>query len=142
MRLFSKSLAGDAAFWFRNLEAHSICSWTEFYNSFSRYWGENKSFDQYLSEFSSLKKKRNETIIEFNRRFHNIYYSMPIEIRPTEIVAMIQYTMAQHPDLFLYLKERKSPSLQQMFVDAKEVENNLQVCGKLHDQIIDKCFNV
>ena len=37
MRLFSKSLAGDVAFWFRNLEAHSICSWTEFYNSFSRY---------------------------------------------------------------------------------------------------------
>ena len=29
-----------------------------------------------------------------------------------------------------------------MFVDAKEVENNLQVCGKLHDQIIDKDFNV
>ena len=69
MRLFLKSLVGDAAFWFRNLEAHSICLWTEFYNSFSRYWGENKSFDQYLSEFSSLKKKRNETIIEFNRRF-------------------------------------------------------------------------
>ena len=67
---------------------------------------------------------------------------MPIEIRPTEIVAMIQYTMEQHPDLFLYLKEIKSPSLQQMFVDAKEVENNLRVCGKLHDQIIDKDFNV
>ena len=29
-----------------------------------------------------------------------------------------------------------------MFVDAKEVENNLRVCGKLHDQIIDKHFNV
>ena len=50
--------------------------------------------------------------------------------------------MAQHLDLFLYLKERKSPSLQQMFVDSKEVENNLRVCGKLHDQIIDKDFNV
>ena len=80
MRLFLKSLVGDAAFWFRNLEAHSICSWTEFYNSFSRYWGENKSFNQYLFEFSFFKKKRNETIIEFNRIFHNIYYSMPIEI--------------------------------------------------------------
>ena len=55
---------------------------------------------------------------------------------------MIQYTIAQHPNLFLYLKERKSPSLQQMFVDANEVENNLQFCGKLHDQIIDKDFNV
>ena len=29
-----------------------------------------------------------------------------------------------------------------MFVDAKEVENNLWVCGKLHDQIIDKDLNV
>ena len=67
---------------------------------------------------------------------------MPIEIRPTQIVSMIQYTMAQHPDLFLYLKEIKSPSLQQMFVDAKEVENSIWVCGKLHDQIIEKYFNV
>ena len=50
MRLFSKSLARDDAFWFRNLEAHSICSWTEFYNSFSRYRGENKSLiNTYLS---------------------------------------------------------------------------------------------
>ena len=50
--------------------------------------------------------------------------------------------MAQHLDLFLYLKERKSPSLHQMFVDEKEVEKNIRVYGKLHDQIIDKDFNV
>ena len=29
-----------------------------------------------------------------------------------------------------------------MFVDAKEVENNVRVCGKLHDQILDNDFNV
>jgi hypothetical protein len=42
LRLFSKSLVGDAALWFRNMKACSICSWTDFHHVFLRYWGENK----------------------------------------------------------------------------------------------------
>ena len=54
MRVFCKSLFGDASFWFRNLEVDSISSWNDLRNVFSRYWGENKSFEQYLSEFYAL----------------------------------------------------------------------------------------
>jgi hypothetical protein len=43
-----------------------------------------------------------------------------------------------HPDLVLYLRERKSLSLQQMFVDAEEVEDNLRACGNLLDQVWDE----
>jgi len=50
---------------------------------------------------------------------------------------MVQYKMAQHPNLFLYLRERKSPSLQQMFVDAEEVESNLRACAQLSCHILD-----
>jgi hypothetical protein len=45
MRLFFKSLFGDADLWFKGLGADSISSWTELYYAFSKYWGENKSFD-------------------------------------------------------------------------------------------------
>ena len=37
LRLFSKSLVGDAALWFENLGAGSICSWAELYDFFLRY---------------------------------------------------------------------------------------------------------
>jgi hypothetical protein len=48
MRLFSKSLAGDVAMWFRYLEVvGSIGSCTELYHVFLKSWGENKSLDQY-----------------------------------------------------------------------------------------------
>ena len=36
LRLFSKSLVGDAALWFKNLEYGSIGSWSDLYNTFSR----------------------------------------------------------------------------------------------------------
>jgi hypothetical protein len=62
---------------------------------------------------------------------------MPIEIQPIKVASMVQYTMAQHPNLFLYLGERKSPSLQRMFVDAEEVENNLWACAQLSCHILD-----
>jgi hypothetical protein len=45
LRLFSKSLVGDVALWFRNLKACSIFSWTDFHRVFLRYWGENKYVD-------------------------------------------------------------------------------------------------
>jgi hypothetical protein len=51
MRLFSKSLFGNVALWFKGLGVDSISSWTELYYAFSKYWGENKSFDQYLLIF-------------------------------------------------------------------------------------------
>jgi hypothetical protein len=46
MRLFSKSFLGDVV-WFKGLGADSIGSWVELYNNFLKWWGENKSLDQY-----------------------------------------------------------------------------------------------
>ena len=64
---------------------------------------------------------------------------MPKEIRPLEKVAMIYYVAAhQQLDLVLHLKERKSLSLQDMFSNAREVEENLRACGKLVDQSRDE----
>lgn len=88
MRTFCKSLYGDSRSWFKHLEAYSIGSWTDFRNTFLRYWGENKSYDQYIFEFYSLKRKKDEVVIKFNKRFHRFYLSMPKDIQPFETVAM------------------------------------------------------
>jgi hypothetical protein len=66
---------------------------------------------------------------------------MLIEIWPTEVASMVQYTMEQHPNIFLYLGERKLPSLQQMFVDAEEVESNLQACAHLSCQMLENVLD-
>ena len=45
---------------------------------------------------------------------------------------MIYYASTlQQFDLVLHLRERKPSSLQQMFLDAKEVEDNVRPCGNL-----------
>ena len=111
MRIFSKSLAGDVVFWFRNLKVGSIGSWVELYDYFSRYWGENRSFDQYLTDFFTLKRGKEEALVVFNRRFYSVYHSMALEIKPTEIGALIYYVMAHHSNLVLFPLERKSSSL-------------------------------
>jgi hypothetical protein len=125
MRLFSKYLFGDVALWFKSLGVDSIGSWIELYNAFLRYWGENKSFDQHLIEFCTLRRKEDESLAIFNMRFYSFYHSMPLEIRPFETTTMVYYIAAQHPDLVLLLRERKSSSLRQSFEDAEEVEENI-----------------
>jgi hypothetical protein len=91
MRLFCKYLVRDVAFWFKNLEVGSIGSWDDFHCIFMRYWGKNKSDDQYISEFYALKRKENEVLFVFNWRFHNFVLSMPKDIRPSEAATMLQY---------------------------------------------------
>jgi hypothetical protein len=125
MRLFSNSLFGDVVVWFKCLGADSIGSWVELCNAFLKWWGENKSLDQYWDDFNALRRGEEEALAVFNRRFYRVYHNMPVEIRPTETAAMVYYVMAQHSELVLHLRERKSTSLSQLFMDVGEVEENL-----------------
>jgi hypothetical protein len=135
MRLFSKSLFGDAVVWFKVLEADSIGSWIELCNAFLKCWGENKSLDQYLDDFNASRRGEEEALAVFNRRFYSVYHSMPMEIRPPEFAAMVYYEIAQHSDLVLLLRERKSSSLRCLFEDAEEVEENIRASKKIRDRV-------
>ena len=90
--------------------------------------------EQILSEFYSLRRDEGEEISNFNRRFASFYYNMPKEVKPLENTAKIYYATTFPPDLSLLLLERKSTTLQQMFVDCLEVEENLKMSRKLSDQ--------
>jgi hypothetical protein len=80
MRFFSKYLFGDVALWIKGLGSNSISSWNELYYAFSKYWGENKSFDQYLADFNVLRRGEEESMTTFNKRFYSIYHSIPLDI--------------------------------------------------------------
>jgi hypothetical protein len=128
MRAFSQSLKGDTKDWFKHLQPETISSWEELKNVFLKFWGKEKSLDLQLTEFYALKRKNNETISTFSGRFSSIYYSLPKEIQPTKVVAMLHYTTTLHPDLSFLLIERRPKSLQQMFNDDQEIQHNIQAC--------------
>jgi hypothetical protein len=111
MRLFSKHFFRDVAVWFKSLRVDSIGSWIELSNDFSKHYGENKSFNLYLVDFYALRREEEEALSIFNIIFYNIYHSMPLEIWPIEITAMVYYVMMQHSKLVLLLLEKKSSSL-------------------------------
>jgi hypothetical protein len=92
----------------------------DLHDVFLRYWGERKSYE-YLSEFYAMKRKKDETVTRFNRRFHSFYLSMPKDIQPSEVVAMLFYNSSSS-HLAFYLRERKPLTLQRMFIDAEEIE--------------------
>jgi len=132
--MFSKSLIKDAATWFKGLRADSIGSWIEFSNVFLKYWGEYKSLDSYLADFYVLKREQNEALPVFNRRFYRVYHDIPSEVRPTETAAMIHYVACLHSELALFLLERKSSSLSQLFENAQEVEENIRASRRIQMQ--------
>jgi hypothetical protein len=132
MRLLSHSLSRDVVVWFRCLEAGSIGSWTELCHAFLKCWGENKSMDQYWFEFNALRRVEEEDLVFFNRRFYNVYHSMPVEIRPIETAAMVYSVRAQHLELVLLPRERKSSSLRHLFEDAVEVKENIKASKWVH----------
>jgi hypothetical protein len=134
MKLFSKSLLGYDVVWFKGLGDDSIGSWIELCNTFLKGWGKNKSFDQYLHEFTTLRRVKKEVLCAFNRRFHILYCRMPLEIKPYDTAAMVYYIVSQHSSLVLYLRERKYTSLSQLFMDTEEVEENLRACGRIQIQ--------
>ena len=70
----------------------------------------------------------------FNRRFASFYYNMPKEIQPLENAAKIYYATNFPPQLALLLLERKSVTLQHVFIDYLEVEDNRRLSKFFSDQ--------
>ena len=87
--------------------------------------------EQMLSEFYSLRRHEGEAISSFNRRFARFYYNMAKEFQPLENAAKIYYATTFPPEMSLLRLERKSTTLQHMFTDCLEVEENLKMSQKL-----------
>jgi hypothetical protein len=58
---------------------------------FLKFWGKDKSLDQQLNEFYALKRRSNEAIFVFSRKFSSINYNLSEQIQPSEAAAMLHY---------------------------------------------------
>jgi hypothetical protein len=120
------------------LQLQSISSWDELKEAFRRLWGEKNSWDLLLSEFYAMRRMKDETISNFRRRFASLYYKLPKEVQPPEAAAMLHYVTTFQSDLSFLLMERNSMYFQHMFNNAHEVEDNIQACKELQNQILDE----
>ena len=74
----------------------------------------------------------------FNWIFSSLYYKMPKDIQPPEATTRLCYATSLHSYLNFLLIKRRYVTLQQMFDDAQEIEENFQACQKLPKDILDK----
>ena len=61
---------------------------------FIQRWGEKRDHGYSLTEFNAIKKKSDETMAEFVRRFNKLYNSLPAEIKPPPAGAKITFVGA------------------------------------------------
>jgi hypothetical protein len=96
-----------------------------------RQWGEKRDSLYYLNEFGSLKKRANEIVDDFNRRFNKLYNKIPADIKPSQPTTKVTYVGAFDVDFSMTLRERRSPTLLVMQEDAIDIEGNMIASGKM-----------
>ena len=69
MKLFALSLDGKAGDWYYNLPDNSFATLEAFKTAFTNRFGEKKEPRHQLASLTNIKKKKNETMDEFNQRF-------------------------------------------------------------------------
>ena len=118
MRLFVQTLGGYVRKWFIELLVASIDSWPSLEVFFMRQLGEKRDSLYYLNEFGSLKKRANETVNDFNKRFNKLYNKVPTDINPSQPTTKVTYVGEFDVDFSMTLRERRSLTLLVMKEDA------------------------
>ena len=111
--------------WFKALTLGSIGNYRVFEQMFLDRWEEKKNYVQMLTQYNQLKRGNDETIKSFSSRFNMIYNSLPIQCKPLEEMEKLHYAEAFDDEFELFLRERRSATLEDMMNDAIEVEINM-----------------
>ena len=77
MRMFVHSMDGEVRKCFKELPENSITLIEEIHDAFMRQWGDTKYHTYYITEFGALRRKKDETIADFSKRFNKMYGRIP-----------------------------------------------------------------
>ena len=114
LRLFVQSMDGEACKWFRSMPPNSTTRIDELEEVFVKKYGDRKDYVYYLTKFGALKKKPNESLVYFTKRFNKIYQKIPEEIKPTKTTAMINFANALDSKFSLSIRAEKAQTLMDM----------------------------
>ena len=106
-----------------------------------RQWGDTKDQAYYITEFGALKRKKEETIADFSKRFNKMYSRIPAEIKPTETSAKLTYANAFDHEFSLLLRERRPITLLNMQDATLEVESNLLASNRLKKETSQQLYD-
>ena len=81
-------------------------------NLFTQKWGEKRDYGYVLTEFNNLKKRQNEDVTEFIKRFNKLYNNLPAEIKPPQAAAKVVFARPFKPEFGFTLREIKSKYLE------------------------------
>ena len=83
-----------------------------------------------LTKFNAIKRKPDENISYFIKRFNKLYNSFPVEIKPPPFGEKVVFSGAIEAYFSFKLRERRSPTLEQIQTDTLEIEANMTTTGK------------
>ena len=107
MIMFVQSLDGEVRRWFRELPTNSITLIEELQDVFMRQWGDTKDHTYYITEFGAIRRKKDETIDDFSKKFNKMYGRIPVEIKPFETSMKLIYANSFAHEFYLHLRERR-----------------------------------
>lgn len=96
--------------------------------------GEKRDHGYILTEFNAIKKKSSEDISDFIKRFSKLYNNLPAKIKPPQVSAWFVFAKPFDSEFNFTLKERKSPTLDQIQTYSLEVEVNFTSTGTLRSK--------
>ena len=122
MHAFVQSLDAEARKWFRELPAGSINGIEVLEEVFMNHQGNVKDNLYYTMDFALLKRKVDESIIDFTKRFNKMNDKIPAKIKLTKSSAKLAYANSFDADFSLLLRERRPNTLINMQEETLEVE--------------------
>lgn len=95
------------------------------YKNFINRWEKKKDPLHILSEYNSIKRGPQETVLDYCAWFNNVYNAIPQNLRPPPNLALYTFPDGFDSDMAYQLRERAPNSLAEMQNIAVSVEANL-----------------
>jgi hypothetical protein len=115
----------DVKKWFKALRVASIVDIAAFHRSFLDRWEVKKKPLQILLEYENIKTNQGETVQDYYIHFNNFYNAIPVDIKPPQGLALINFPDRFDVDMSYQLRERNLATLEDMQKSAMSVEANL-----------------
>ena len=125
MKLFALSLEDEAFDWFSNLENNKYSTLSSLVDQFMDKWGDKREHRHALATLNTIKKSKNETMIEFNKRFNDLVSGMHKDIKPSKASTLIYYIEAFSGDFDYELRDKEPTSLVNAQSMSIKIERNM-----------------
>jgi len=103
VRLLTQSFKGKVLEWYRGLTDGSVTSWAQLAEPFILEFNEVEDSFSLLTQFTSIKRFEQESILDFNIRFQKSWKRVPVSVRPQQSQDLMYYLRAFPTNLSLQI---------------------------------------